>query len=64
MSQKMAVESMATPDWQKRFSDAELKKAITDGVKRDKNGVAQKMNGFSLTPAELDGLVALMRSFG
>jgi hypothetical protein len=54
---------MATGDWQKQFSDAELKKAITEGVKRDKNGVAQKMPAYKLTPEEVEGLVALMRTF-
>ena len=64
MGQKMAIDSMATPDWQKRFSDDELKKATTQGLEREESGVKQKMPGYKLTPAELDGLVALMRSFG
>jgi hypothetical protein len=54
---------MATAEWQKRFSDAELRRATVEGVKREKNGVAQKMPGYKLSDAELDGLVALMRSF-
>ena len=33
-------------------------------VNREENGVTQKMKGYKLSPAELDGLVALMRSFG
>jgi len=64
MGKKMAIESMASSDWQRKFSDAQLKKATSEGVNREKNGVTQKMKAFSLNPAELEGLVALMRSFG
>jgi hypothetical protein len=63
IGEKMAIESMASPDWQRRFSDAKIKQGIVEGVSRERDGVSQKMKGYNLTPAELDGLVALIRSF-
>ena len=59
------TEDMTTPAWQKRFTDAQIRKTITDGFERDKDGTPQKMKAFKdFTPAQLDGLVAHVRSLG
>src|SRR5213595_1691699 len=39
--EKMAVGDYTDPAWQKSKSDADIKKAITDGVSREKNGKKQ-----------------------
>lgn len=61
---KMAVADMSTADWQAKFDDAKLKAAIADGLKRDKGGVHQEMDAYKskLTPAQIDGLVGVIRS--
>ena len=63
MGQKKKVDDMTTADWQKKFSDDAIKKAITEGVNRDKDGVKQKMKGYKLAADELDALVKLIRSW-
>ena len=56
-----------TPDfttaaWQAKVSDAQIKKAITEGVDRDEGGVPHKMKAFKDLPADqVDGLVAFVR---
>jgi cytochrome c6 len=59
---KMAVADMTTPEWQK-MTDAQIKAAITDGVKREKNGVKQEMEAYKskLRPDQVDGLVTYIR---
>jgi mono/diheme cytochrome c family protein len=62
-----AVRSMATAEWQKAFTDDELRKAIRDGIDRTtKDGVKQKMDAFAtkLDAAQTDALVAYMRTLG
>ena len=61
---KMAVGDMSTPTWQGALTDAELKAAIADGLKRDKNGVHQEMEAYKakLKPEQIDGLVAYVRA--
>jgi len=61
---KMAIGDMSTKDWQKKFTDAQLKDATLNGLKRDKGGVKQEMEGFKekLKPEQIDALVAYMRS--
>jgi hypothetical protein len=59
----MAIESMASSAWQKRFSDAQIKQTIAEGIDRVKDGVEQKMKPYPLSPEDLDGLVAVIRSF-
>ena len=61
---KMKIASMAAADWQKKFSDEQLGKAITEGLKREKDGVKQEMKGFKdLKPEVVKGLVEQIRSF-
>lgn len=60
---KMAVGDMTTADWQK-LTDDQIKAAIADGLKRDKNGVKQEMEAYKskLRPDQIDGLVAYIRA--
>lgn len=59
---QMQIRDLASAEVQK-LTDDEMKKAINDGVKRDKGGVKQEMDGFKeeLKPADVDALVAFMR---
>ena len=58
------TEDMSDAAWQKRFTDAQIKKTVVEGFERDKDGATQKMKAFpNLTPAQLDGLVAHVRAF-
>jgi mono/diheme cytochrome c family protein len=61
---KMAVGDMSTADWQGKLSDAQIKSAISDGLKRDKDGVHQEMEAYKakLRPDQLDPLVAYVRA--
>jgi mono/diheme cytochrome c family protein len=61
---KMAIADMSTAAWQGKMTDALLKTAISDGLKRDQGGVHQEMEGYKskLLPGQLDGLVAYVRA--
>src|SRR5690242_10543763 len=62
--EKMKIASMATPEWQAKMSDADIEKAITEGLKREKDGVKQEMKGYKdLKPEVVKGLVGLIRTF-
>ncbi len=60
---KMQVADMTTAEFQKTPDD-KLKAAISDGLKRDKNGVKQEMEAYKtkLRPEQIDGLVAYIRT--
>jgi mono/diheme cytochrome c family protein len=60
---KMAVGDMSTAAWQAQFGDDKMKAAISDGFKRDKEGVKQEMEPYKskLRPDQIDGLVAYVR---
>lgn len=60
---KMKVADYASPAWQKGITDEKIKHAIVTGVKKEEGGVKKEMDAFAdLTPEQLDGLVALIRS--
>jgi mono/diheme cytochrome c family protein len=61
---KMGIADMSTVDWQGKFADAAIKTAISDGLKRDKNGMHQEMEAYKakLRPDQLDGLLAYVRT--
>jgi cytochrome c553 len=61
---KMGVPDYTTPAWQKSRTDEQLKKAIADGVSREKDGKKQEMEGFKdkLPPEQIDSLVAFLRT--
>jgi mono/diheme cytochrome c family protein len=60
---KMAVGDMSAAAWQAALTDDKVKAAISDGFKRDKNGVHQEMEAYKskLRPDQIDGLVAYVR---
>lgn len=61
---QLKVEDMSTAAYQAKSDDV-LKKAINDGVHTEKDGVKQDMPSFKadLTPDQINGLVAYMRTF-
>lgn len=60
---KMKTLDMTTADFQKK-SDADLLKAINEGVATEKDGVKKEMDGYKdLTDEQKTGLVAFMREF-
>jgi mono/diheme cytochrome c family protein len=61
---KMAVRDMTTEDYQKG-TDADWRKVIEDGMKKDEKGVKQEMDGYKseLKPEEIDGLIQRIREF-
>ena len=63
---KMAVSDMTEKAWQSSHTDEQIKKAVSDGVKREKNGVKQEMDGYkdTLTPEQIDALTQYIRSLG
>ncbi len=62
--QQMKIVDMTTPEFQAKKDD-ELKKAILNGVKKEKGGVKQEMDAFKddLTPEQVDALIAYIRAF-
>ena len=61
---KMKVGNMATAAFQKSKTDDQLKKAILEGVKQEKDGVKQEMDPYKgeLTPEQVDALVKYIRA--
>ena len=62
--QKMGIADYTDAAWQKSKTDADLKKAISEGVNREKSGKKQEMEGYKekLGAEEIDKLVAYLRS--
>ncbi|MEW5848573.1 MAG: cytochrome c [Myxococcota bacterium] len=63
---KKGAEDMTTKEWQKARTDADMKKAILEGFKREKNGIKQEMEPYKdkLKPEEVDALIQYSRAFG
>jgi mono/diheme cytochrome c family protein len=64
---KMGIGDMTQAAWQKQFTDEQVKTAIVNGFKRDKNGKTQQMDAFGppvLRPEQIDALVGYVRTFG
>lgn len=61
---QMQMRDLADPDFQK-LTDDQMKKAISEGLKRDKGGVKQEMDGYKddVKGPELDALVKYLREF-
>jgi mono/diheme cytochrome c family protein len=59
--EKLGIPDMTAADWQGKISDAQMKKAIQDGV--TKPGKPDGMEGYKekLSEEQIDGLVALVR---
>ena len=64
LGQKAGIEDYTSRAWQTAHTDAQIKTAIENGVKREKAGKQQEMDGFKdkLTPEQIDGLVVYVRS--
>ena len=60
---EQGVADMTTADWQKAFTDQQLKDATLNGLKREKGGKQQEMKPYKdgLKPEEVDALVAHIR---
>lgn len=63
---KKGAEDMTSKEWQKDKTDADMKKAVMEGFKREKNGVKQEMKAYKskLKPEEVDALIAHVRALG
>jgi len=61
---KLKISDYTSAAWQKSKTDDELKKAIAEGVSREKDGVKQEMQGYkdALPAEQIDQLVAYVRS--
>jgi mono/diheme cytochrome c family protein len=58
--QKMHIADMTKPEWQKSKTDADIKNAIENGVKKE----GAEMEGYKdkLPPADIEALVAYVRT--
>ena len=63
---KMGMRSVTTADWQRSFTDEQLRATIRDGIKRTQDGKTQEMAAFKdkIADADIAALVAYMRSLG
>ena len=63
---QMGVADYTTPEWQKGRDDAQLKKAILEGVKLSREGKSLEMSGYKdqLSPEQAEQLVAHIRALG
>jgi mono/diheme cytochrome c family protein len=61
---KMLISDYTAAEWQKGRTDEQLKKNILEGVKWEKKGVKQEMDGYKekLQPEQVDGLVQFIRA--
>lgn len=61
----MKTGDMTSADWQKKYKDEDMKKAISEGFKREEDGVTKEMKSFKakLKPEEIDSLLAYVRGF-
>jgi mono/diheme cytochrome c family protein len=60
--EKLGIPDMTTAKWQKEVSDADAKKAISEGFKRE--GKSEGMDAYKdkLEPEQIDALIAYIRS--
>jgi mono/diheme cytochrome c family protein len=61
---KMKVGSMATASWQKSRTDDQIRDAILNGVKTEKDGVKKEMDPYKdeLSPEQVKALVEFARA--
>ena len=62
---KMGVRDMTGAAFWKDLTDAKMKDAISNGIKRQKDGKTQEMEPYKdkLKPEDIDGLVAYVKTF-
>jgi cytochrome c6 len=59
---KMKMIDISAADWQKKTTDADIKKAIDEGAKTEKDGVKKEMDSYKeLTDEQKTGLLAFIR---
>jgi len=60
---EQGIADMASDSWQKQFTDDQLKEAILKGLKREKAGKKQEMDGYAekLKPEEVIAIVGYVR---
>jgi hypothetical protein len=64
MAETVSAPNMSRPAWQRRITDAQAHASIRDGIHRVRDGELRTMPGQNdLTPAQVDALVALVRTF-
>ena len=61
---KLGIPDMTTAAWQKKVTDAEAKAAILDGFKRPDQKEGMDAYKDKLEPAQVDALIAHVRSLG
>jgi cytochrome c553 len=61
---KMKIPDMTTAEFQKKATDEDMKKQITEGLKTEKDGVKKEMDGFKdeISGELLDAVIAHIRS--
>jgi len=60
---KMQIVDLSAPAWQAKKTDDELKKAIKEGTKLEKDGVKKEMDAYAdLTDDQLAALIAHIRT--
>ncbi len=63
MGGKMKIADMTSAEWQKKYDDAAIKKAILEGVTREDGDVKKKMKAYKdFKPEEVDALLAFIRA--
>jgi len=62
---KMGVLDMTSPAFWKDATDAKMKDAINNGIKKTKDGKTQEMEPYKdkLKPEDIDGLIAYIKTF-
>src|SRR5436305_3118158 len=62
--QKMGISDLTDAKWQQSQNDAQIKKAITEGVNKEEGGKKKEMEPFKdkLSPEQIDALVAYVRT--
>ncbi len=60
---KQSVGDISTAEWQKKFTDDQIKAAIENGVKEERGGVKKEMKAYKaeLRPDQIASLVTFIR---
>lgn len=60
---KSGASDMTKAEWQKALTDDQMKEAILNGFKREKDGKKQEMEGYKdeVKPGQVDALIAFIR---
>ncbi len=60
---KMQLRDLSSAEYQGKATDADMKKMIEDGAKKEEGGVKKEMDGYKadLKPEDIDNLVKFVR---